>query len=77
MKFNLYVSEFDGDDLVSQASIFFAAGFETSSSTISFTLYELALNPDVQKTLRAELQDALAKTDGKITYDMVRPQQRY
>ncbi|XP_050583562.1 cytochrome P450 6k1-like isoform X2 [Bombus affinis] len=68
---NLKDYKFDGDDLVSQASIFFAAGFETSSTTISFTLYELALNPDVQKTLRAELQDAMAKTNGKITYDMI------
>ncbi|XP_068971333.1 cytochrome P450 6k1-like [Bombus flavifrons] len=68
---NLKDYKFDGDDLVSQATIFFIAGFETSSTTISYTLHELALNPDVQKTLRAELQDALAKTDGKITYDMV------
>lgn len=66
------ISEFDGDDLVSQAAVFFTGGFETSSTTISFTLYELALNQDVQKTLRTEIHDALAQTDGKITYDMVR-----
>ena len=69
---NLHVSEFEGDDLVSQAAIFFTGGFETSSTTMSFTLHELAMNQDVQKTLRAEIHDALAKTDGKITYDMVR-----
>ncbi|KAF3428420.1 hypothetical protein E2986_06382 [Frieseomelitta varia] len=63
--------KFNGDDLVSQAAIFFTGGFETSSTTMSFTLYELALNPAVQNTLRAEIHDALAKTDGKITYDMV------
>ncbi|XP_050485248.1 cytochrome P450 6k1-like isoform X5 [Bombus huntii] len=63
--------KFEGDDLVSQAAIFFTGGFETSSSTMSFTLYELALNPDVQETLRAEIDDALTKTDGKITYDMI------
>ncbi|XP_068979721.1 cytochrome P450 6k1-like [Bombus flavifrons] len=63
--------KFEGDDLVSQAVIFFTGGFETSSTTMSFTLHELAMNPDVQKTLRAEIHDALAKTDGKITYDMV------
>ncbi|XP_071875898.1 cytochrome P450 6k1-like [Bombus fervidus] len=63
--------KFDGDDLISQAAIFFAGGFETSSTTMSFTLYKLAMNPDVQKTLRAEIHDALAKTDGKITYDMI------
>ncbi|XP_068979726.1 cytochrome P450 6k1-like [Bombus flavifrons] len=62
---------FDGDDLVAQAAVFFIAGFETSATTISFTLYELALNPDIQETLRAEIHDALANTDGKITYDMI------
>ncbi|XP_060831896.1 cytochrome P450 6k1-like [Bombus pascuorum] len=63
--------KFDGDDLVAQAAIFFAAGFETSAAIMSFTLYELALNPDIQQTLRTEIQDALEKTDGKITYDMI------
>ncbi|XP_033365603.1 uncharacterized protein LOC117242787 [Bombus vosnesenskii] len=68
---NLKDYKFDGDDLLAQAAILFAAGFETSSTTMSFTLHELAVNPDVQKTLRAEIQDALEKTDGKITYDMI------
>ncbi|XP_050485243.1 cytochrome P450 6k1-like [Bombus huntii] len=63
--------KFDGDDLVSQAAIFYIGGSETSASTMSFTLHELALNPDVQKTLRTEIQDALEKTGGKITYDMI------
>ncbi|XP_043249762.1 cytochrome P450 6k1-like [Colletes gigas] len=62
---------FSGDDLVAQAAIFFSAGFETSSTTISFTLYELAVQRDVQTTLRKEIQEALAKTDGKISYEMI------
>ena len=62
---------FDGEDLVAQAAIFFAAGFETSAATMSFTLYELALNTDIQKTLRAEIHDALEENDGKITYNMI------
>ncbi|KAL6418463.1 hypothetical protein ACFW04_012069 [Cataglyphis niger] len=62
--------EFDGDDLMAQAASFFSAGFETSSTTTAFALYELALQPDIQSTLRKEIVEALDKSDGKITYDM-------
>nr|XP_003701310.1 PREDICTED: cytochrome P450 6k1-like [Megachile rotundata] len=63
--------DFNGDDLVAQAAVFFTGGFETSSTTMSFTLYELALQPDIQKTLRNEIHEALEESDGKITYEMV------
>ncbi|KZC14180.1 PREDICTED: cytochrome P450 6k1-like [Dufourea novaeangliae] len=63
--------QFSGDDLVAQAAVFFSGGFETSSTTMSFTLYELALNMDVQRTLRKEILQALEETSGKVTYDMV------
>lgn len=63
--------KFGGDDLVAQAAVFFTGGFETSSTVMSFALYELALQPDLQKKLRAEIIDALEKNNGKITYDMI------
>lgn len=62
---------FRGDDLVAQAAIFFNAGFETSSTTMCFTLYEVAMNMDIQRTLRKEILDALEETGGKITYEML------
>ncbi|KMQ83122.1 cytochrome p450 6k1, partial [Lasius niger] len=65
-----YGFKFDGDDLISQAGSFFIAGFESSSTTTAFTLYELALQPDLQNTLRKEIVEALDKSGGKITYDM-------
>ncbi|XP_067007540.2 cytochrome P450 6k1 [Anabrus simplex] len=63
--------DFCGDDLVAQAAIFFVAGFETSASTMSFALYELALQPKLQERLRKEITDALKDNDGHITYEMV------
>ncbi|XP_078033823.1 cytochrome P450 6k1-like [Augochlora pura] len=63
--------QFTGDNLIAQASVFFTAGFATSGAIMAFTLYELAINMDIQKTLRKEILDALEETDGKITYDMV------
>ncbi|XP_014481499.1 PREDICTED: uncharacterized protein LOC106747956 [Dinoponera quadriceps] len=68
---NLENFELDGDGLVAQASIFFSAGFETSSSTVSFTLYEIAVQPKIQDKLRKEIFDAFKENDGKITYEMV------
>jgi len=47
--------------ITSQAFIFFIAGFETSSTTISHTLYELALNQEIQDKLRKEIDEAYAK----------------
>ncbi|XP_011495529.1 PREDICTED: cytochrome P450 6B3-like [Ceratosolen solmsi marchali] len=57
--------------LTGQAFIFFAAGFETSSTTISNTFYELALNEDIQHNLRQEIQEHLENNNGKLTYDIV------
>lgn len=54
----------------SQAFIFFLAGFETTSSTITYCLYELALNPHIQERVQAEIDEHLAKPGG-MTYDRI------
>ncbi|KAI4478671.1 hypothetical protein M0804_011699 [Polistes exclamans] len=63
--------KFDGDDLVAQAAVFFTGGFETSSTTLALSLFELALNPEIQNKLRKEIMDALDQNDNKVTYEMV------
>lgn len=63
--------KYDGDDLLAQAASFFSAGFETTATTISFALYELALNPEMQSRLRTEILEALNQSGGKISYDLV------
>ena len=62
-------SEIDGDMFVAQALAFLLAGYETSASTMTFALYELALHPEIQQSLRAEIMQVLSKDDGKLTYD--------
>lgn len=57
-------------DLLSQILGFFIAGFETSSSALAFSLYELARNPDVQIKLQRELDEAYER-HGNITYQML------
>lgn len=59
--------KFDGDLLVAQASIFFTAGFESSSATMSFALYELARNPEIQEKVREEIRQLLGVSGENIS----------
>ncbi|XP_054737901.1 uncharacterized protein LOC129244309 [Anastrepha obliqua] len=59
------------DALAAQAAIFFSAGFETSSMTLSFTMYEMARHPDMQRRLREEIREAVLNNDGKVTYELI------
>ncbi|CAB3365187.1 Hypothetical predicted protein [Cloeon dipterum] len=63
---------FDDTDLAAQATIFFLAGFETSSSAVSFALLELAVNPDIQRKAHSEIDEQLAKCGGEITYETLK-----
>jgi hypothetical protein len=36
---------------------------------MSFALYELALHPEIQERLRAEIMQVLNKHNGELTYD--------
>ncbi|XP_046745042.1 probable cytochrome P450 6a13 [Diprion similis] len=64
--------EFNDELLAAQAFIFFGAGFETSSSTLSFCLHELAADKNLQDRLRDEVRRTKAKMDGEITWDGLR-----
>jgi hypothetical protein len=71
-KYQLLFTDLNGDILVAQAAIFFTAGFEANAAAVSFALYEMAMQPDIQTRLREEILDALDKNEGKLTYEAVR-----
>ncbi|XP_034242352.1 cytochrome P450 6k1-like [Thrips palmi] len=57
--------------ITAQVFVFFVAGYETTSTTTSFTLYELAKHPDIQKKLIEEVDGVMAKHNGQPTYDAI------
>ncbi|XP_069671901.1 probable cytochrome P450 6a14 [Periplaneta americana] len=58
-------------EVAAQSVTFLIAGFETSATTMSFCLYELALNPDIQDRVREEIDTVLEKHGGNITYEAI------
>lgn len=62
-------------EITSQVFLFFTAGFETSSATTSYALYELAKNSRIQEKLREEIDTVLEKHGGKITYESINEMQ--
>nr|QZP43573.1 cytochrome P450 monooxygenase CYP354A29 [Ephestia elutella] len=59
----------DDDTIDAQTLLFLIAGYETSSTLLSFAIHVLATNPELQDKLRTHIQDS---TDGKeISYDLL------
>lgn len=69
---DLASAELTKELMAAQVFIFFAAGFETSSSATSYTLHQLAFNPEVQHKAQKDIDRVLAKHDGKLSYDSVK-----
>ncbi|KAJ8913648.1 hypothetical protein NQ315_007365, partial [Exocentrus adspersus] len=59
------------NEIAAQSFVFFFAGFETSSTTMTFALFEMATHQDIQDKVREEIRIVLAKHDDKITYDAI------
>nr|XP_056722164.1 cytochrome P450 3A21-like [Euleptes europaea] len=57
-------------EIIAQAIIFIFAGYETTSSTLSFLSYCLATHPDVQQRLQEEIDEGLPG-QATPTYDAI------
>lgn len=61
------------DDIVAQAFIFFLAGFDTSSTLMSFVCHQLAYHPDVQSRLCQEIDSLTSNNENNepLSYDII------
>lgn len=59
------------NDCAAQTFLFYTAGFDTSSSALTYCLYELVRNPQVMRKLQLEIDETLERHDGAITYDAI------
>ncbi|XP_038110946.1 probable cytochrome P450 6a13 [Culex quinquefasciatus] len=50
---------------------FFTEGFETSSTTLGFLIYNLAANPEVQQKLYEEIKAAMEANNDTLSYDVM------
>ncbi|XP_068941480.1 cytochrome P450 3A24-like isoform X2 [Petaurus breviceps papuanus] len=56
------------EEILAQSIIFLFAGYETTSSVLSFLFYNLATHPEIQQKLQKEV-DAVLPTKEAVTYD--------
>ncbi|XP_074137306.1 cytochrome P450 3A4-like [Sminthopsis crassicaudata] len=56
------------EEILAQSIIFLFAGYETTSSVLSFLFYHLATNTEIQKKLQKEIDEVLPNKEA-VTYD--------
>ena len=56
-------------EVLAQSFVFLAAGYETSSTTLSFVCHHLATSPEIQEKLQQEIDNAWPDEDQMLSYE--------
>lgn len=59
------------EQATAQAFFYFVAGYETTSTTLTFCIYELSQNLEIQKKARQEVTEVLQRHNNAFSYDGV------
>lgn len=59
------------EQIAAQSFVFFLAGYETSSSTMTYCMYELSVNQQVQEKARNSVMEVLKRHNNQFTYESV------
>lgn len=59
------------EEIAAQVFLFFFAGFETSSTAMTYALFELALNTEIQERAREEIIRIYEKHGNEINYESI------
>lgn len=59
------------EEIAANVFVFFFAGFETSSTAMTYALFEMARNQDIQAILRREINEVCCEYANEITYEAI------
>lgn len=67
---HLIIIHFNFQELLAQCLLFLLAGYETTSTTLAYIMYEMAVNPKVQKALQDEIDQFFPEDVSLTKFDI-------
>lgn len=59
------------EECAAQSYLFYLAGFDTSSSALTYCLYELVRNPELLRKVQKEIDETLGRHNDEISYEAI------
>ncbi|XP_055375631.1 probable cytochrome P450 6a20 isoform X2 [Condylostylus longicornis] len=62
-------SKLSFNEIIANCYMFFSVGYDTSSITLAFCIYELVMNSEIQDKIRKEIRSVLDKHNGDLSWE--------